>query len=132
MQPLRALRFLPALLAVGLVLAVVAPVAAPACAAMMVEVQAPCCCGDDAPAPCPPADSLPRSSGEAPVLLACCSSLADLAAPAPELPAPPAADVPVRELAASAAPTPVVPRTPPPTGPPPPRRPHLALQVLQV
>ena len=125
MQRLRAFRFLPALLAVGLALAVLAPVAAPACAAMMVEVEAPCCCGDQAPTPCPPAD-------EAPAQLACCTSLADIAAPAPDLRAPTADAVPVHALLAAAAPAPVVPRAVPPDGPPPPRRPRLALQILQV
>ena len=125
MQRLRSFRLLPALLAVGLVLAALASVAAPACAEMLAEVQKPCCCGDAAPNPCPPAD-------EAPAMLACCSSVADLAAPAPDLLAPPVADVPVRTLLVAAAPVPVVPRAPVPDGSPPPRRPRLALQILQV
>lgn len=125
MQRLRPLRFLSALLAVGLALAVIAPVAAPACAAMMVEAQSPCCCGDEATNPCPPAD-------ETPAMLACCSSVVDLAAPAPDVPAPPVADAPVRALLLAAAPPPVVPRAPIPDGSPPPLRPRLALQILQV
>ena len=126
MQPLRLFRFLPALLAVGLALAVLAPVAAPACAAMMTEVTTPCCCGEAPPNPCPPAGE------EAPAMLACCAHLADLAALAPEAPTPPVAGAPVRTLLLAAAPVPALPRTRPPDGPPPPRRPRLALQILQV
>ena len=65
-------------------------------------------------------------------MLACCSAVAKLAAPAPDLRAPAADAVPVHALLLAAAPASIVPRAVPPDGPPPPRRPRLALQILQV